>query len=71
QDGCLPYPLPPCEHHVNGSLPSCAGTYLPTPVCTRRCQSSGTTHPLTLFVYAFLVNQRTENHREGMKRKLG
>jgi len=38
-DGCRPYPLPPCEHHMNGSLPACIPK-APTPKCEKQCQAS-------------------------------
>jgi len=34
--GCLPYEIPGCDHHVNGSLPPC-GSIVPTPPCTDQC----------------------------------
>jgi cathepsin B len=34
---CAPYPLPPCDHHVNGTLPPC-GNIVPTPSCVQKCQ---------------------------------
>jgi cathepsin B len=34
--GCLPYEIPACDHHVNGSLPACGDT-LPTPACKKSC----------------------------------
>jgi len=34
--GCLPYEIPGCDHHVNGSLPPC-GSIVPTPACTDQC----------------------------------
>jgi len=36
--GCYPYPIPSCEHHVNGSLPPC-GASVSTPSCNRTCQN--------------------------------
>ncbi|CAN7998452.1 unnamed protein product [Ixodes hexagonus] len=36
-DGCKPYFLPPCDHHVQGSLTSC-GEIEPTPQCELRCR---------------------------------
>jgi len=38
-DGCVPYPLAPCEHHINGSLPACAAEEAPTPKCQKQCQA--------------------------------
>jgi len=35
--GCRPYTIPACEHHVNGSLPPCNGEG-PTPKCTKKCE---------------------------------
>ncbi|XP_042144475.1 cathepsin B [Ixodes scapularis] len=37
QDGCKPYTLPPCDHHVEGPLPKC-GEFLPTPKCVNACR---------------------------------
>ncbi|XP_042208904.1 cathepsin B-like isoform X2 [Homarus americanus] len=39
--GCQPYEIAPCEHHVKGSRPKCSegGT---TPKCVRQCESSYT-----------------------------
>ncbi|GLV32083.1 Cathepsin B [Carabus blaptoides fortunei] len=36
--GCQPYEIPPCEHHVNGSRPSCNGDDHGTPKCQRACE---------------------------------
>jgi len=36
KQGCEPYTLPSCDHHVNGSLPPCQGEQ-PTPKCTKKC----------------------------------
>ncbi|XP_056269550.1 cathepsin B [Pseudoliparis swirei] len=36
--GCRPYTIPPCEHHVNGSRPSCTGESGHTPKCISRCE---------------------------------
>jgi len=39
-DTCLPYTLEPCDHHVNGSLPSCDSmTDDTTPACSKECIS--------------------------------
>ncbi|XP_036397940.1 cathepsin B [Megalops cyprinoides] len=35
--GCRPYTIPPCEHHVNGSRPSCTGEHGDTPECVKQC----------------------------------
>ncbi|CAN8008860.1 unnamed protein product [Ixodes pacificus] len=37
QDGCKPYTLPPCDHHVEGPLPKC-GEFLPAPTCVNACR---------------------------------
>ena len=39
--GCEPYEIEPCEHHVNGSRPQCKDIK-PTPKCQHRCQASYT-----------------------------
>jgi cathepsin B len=36
KQGCEPYTIPACDHHVNGSLPPCQGEQ-PTPSCTKKC----------------------------------
>jgi len=36
--GCQPYEIPPCEHHVPGSRPNCSAGA--TPHCAKRCVSS-------------------------------
>jgi len=41
--GCEPYPLAPCEHHINGSLPACSATTAKTPACSKQCQASYST----------------------------
>lgn len=38
--GCRPYEIAPCEHHVNGTRPPCDGEEGKTPKCTKQCQSS-------------------------------
>lgn len=40
--GCRPYEIAPCEHHVNGSRPSCEGEGGKTPKCVKQCQASYT-----------------------------
>nr|CAH7726466.1 unnamed protein product [Callosobruchus chinensis] len=35
-DGCKAYPLPPCDHHIDGSLTPCKEEY-PTPECRKQC----------------------------------
>ena len=37
--GCRPYTIPPCEHHVNGSRPSCSGEGGDTPECVLKCEA--------------------------------
>ncbi|VEL20507.1 unnamed protein product [Protopolystoma xenopodis] len=37
KDCCRPYEFPPCNHHVNGTLPPCEGEYQ-TPKCEKMCQ---------------------------------
>lgn len=38
--GCRPYEIAPCEHHVNGTRPACNGEEGHTPKCEKRCQPS-------------------------------
>ncbi|KAJ8933055.1 hypothetical protein NQ318_000810 [Aromia moschata] len=38
EEGCRPYEIPPCEHHVNGSRPSCNGDDAKTPRCHQECE---------------------------------
>lgn len=40
--GCRPYSIPSCDHHVNGTLPPCQGEQS-TPKCEKKCESSYTT----------------------------
>ncbi|KAK5915152.1 hypothetical protein CesoFtcFv8_000772 [Champsocephalus esox] len=40
--GCRPYTIPPCEHHVNGSRPSCSGEEEDTPKCVPTCEAGYT-----------------------------
>ncbi|KAI9542651.1 hypothetical protein NQZ68_017662 [Dissostichus eleginoides] len=40
--GCRPYTIPPCEHHVNGSRPSCSGEEGDTPECVSTCEAGYT-----------------------------
>ncbi|VEN46127.1 unnamed protein product [Callosobruchus maculatus] len=35
-DGCKAYPLPRCDHHIDGSLTPCKDHY-PTPQCKKQC----------------------------------
>jgi cathepsin B len=36
--GCRPYTIANCSHHVNGTLPPCSGE-TPTPDCDKKCES--------------------------------
>jgi len=38
--GCDPYTLPPCDHHINGSLPPCPSQEYPTPPCHKKCSNT-------------------------------
>lgn len=42
KEGCLPYTIASCDHHVNGTLPPCQGEQ-PTPKCTKKCIDGYTT----------------------------
>ncbi|CAB0014738.1 unnamed protein product [Nesidiocoris tenuis] len=35
--GCQPYEIEPCEHHSNGTRPSCEGENPSTPKCKHKC----------------------------------
>ncbi|CAF0937081.1 unnamed protein product [Brachionus calyciflorus] len=37
-EGCKPYSIQACEHHVNGTRPPCQGEQ-PTPKCQKQCRS--------------------------------
>lgn len=39
-DGCQPYEIAPCEHHVPGPRPTCGGEEGDTPACSHSCQAS-------------------------------
>jgi len=41
--GCEPYPLAPCEHHINGTKPPCSSQEAKTPTCSKKCQSGYST----------------------------
>lgn len=40
--GCRPYSIAPCEHHVNGSRPPCKSELDPTPKCVLKCEDGYT-----------------------------
>ncbi|CAG9826463.1 unnamed protein product [Diabrotica balteata] len=40
KQGCRPYEIPPCEHHTNGSRPSCDASETNTPRCEKQCESN-------------------------------
>ena len=40
-EGCRPYEIKPCEHHVNGTRLPCTGEGS-TPRCVRQCESGYT-----------------------------
>ncbi len=35
--GCQPYEIKPCEHHINGTRPPCSGS-MHTPACKKTCE---------------------------------
>ncbi|KAH7962599.1 cathepsin B isoform X1 [Rhipicephalus sanguineus] len=37
-DGCMPYPIKACDHHVNGTLGPCDKKIPPTPRCVHMCR---------------------------------
>jgi len=40
KQGCRPYTLQKCEHHVPGPLPNCDKFHFTTPACKKECESS-------------------------------
>ena len=36
--GCEPYEIAACDHHVVGKLKPCSKSIEPTPPCTRKCE---------------------------------
>jgi cathepsin B len=40
QQGCRPYSIEACEHHINGSRPPCKKELDPTPKCVHKCEAS-------------------------------
>lgn len=38
--GCLPYEIPPCEHHATGKLKPCSSPEADTPTCKTVCEDS-------------------------------
>jgi len=38
--GCRPYTMKKCEHHVSGPLPDCNQFHYTTPACKQQCESS-------------------------------
>ncbi|XP_057654668.1 cathepsin B [Diorhabda carinulata] len=40
KQGCRPYEIAPCEHHVNGSRPACDASEGKTPRCVQKCEGS-------------------------------
>lgn len=37
--GCIPYEIAPCEHHIDGPRPACKGEGR-TPICVKKCEDS-------------------------------
>ncbi|CAL1543735.1 unnamed protein product [Lymnaea stagnalis] len=38
--GCQPYLIPACDHHVIGKLPPCGKEEVPTPDCKKECEAN-------------------------------
>ena len=38
--GCRPYSILPCEHHISGPRPACNSSLDPTPKCEHQCEDS-------------------------------
>jgi cathepsin B len=39
RQGCRPYSIAECEHHVNGTRPPCKSELDPTPPCVKKCET--------------------------------
>eukprot|EP00759_Apiculatamorpha_spiralis_P030691 PhF_6_TR32336/c1_g1_i1/m.47933/K01363/CTSB; cathepsin B len=39
-EGCDPYPFPPCEHHTTGKYPACPDKVYPNPKCVKQCKNT-------------------------------
>jgi len=38
-EGCYPYQVAACDHHVKGKYPPCGQNEVPTPPCMRKCET--------------------------------
>jgi len=38
-EGCYPYQIPACDHHVKGKYPPCGKNEVPTPPCVKKCET--------------------------------
>jgi len=38
-EGCYPYQIPACDHHVKGKYPPCGQNEVPTPPCVKKCET--------------------------------
>jgi len=45
EEGCWPYPLKSCDHHLNNSKNPCPGDEYPSPDCANQCESSWNGQP--------------------------
>jgi len=43
KQGCQPYEIPACDHHVVGKLQPCSKKEMKTPKCAKKCEASYTT----------------------------
>ncbi|XP_075751954.1 cathepsin B isoform X2 [Rhipicephalus microplus] len=43
-DGCMPYPIKACDHHINGTLGPCDKKIPPTPRCVHMCRKGYDVH---------------------------
>jgi cathepsin B len=61
--GCYPYPIPGCDHHVKGKLPPC-GSIVPTPACQTTCSNGDSWNAdLNFGSYAYQVNSDVDDIR--------
>jgi cathepsin B len=40
KEGCQPYSVEDCDHHVNGTRKPCGGAEVPTPKCQKTCTNA-------------------------------
>jgi len=68
KEGCEPYSIAPCEHHVNGTRPPCSGEGK-TPKCTKKCED-GYSIPYTKDKHFAKSSYALENDEDQIKNDL-